>query len=160
MYKGEGRAYLHLPAKWLVGRKLLWWGEGPKGVVAGCVAPGRTKSFFSSVASDRGPGHQTQEPDAKVQVRFKQHGWDRGRPQMATGRVSLSAPWRSLSALGGRRRPCTECCCSPVIMGQWISLSGIFSHYSVFTLNRVSPGDAPRQKVLGSDWLESTWNTS
>lgn len=43
---------LHLPAKWFVGRKLLWWGEGPKGVVAGCVAPVRTRSLFSSGASD------------------------------------------------------------------------------------------------------------
>lgn len=51
-YKGEGRVYLHLPAKWLVGRKLLWWGEGPNGVVAGCVAPVRTRFLFSSVASD------------------------------------------------------------------------------------------------------------
>lgn len=50
--KGEGRGYLHLPAKWLVGRKLLWWGEGPKGVVAGCVAPVRTRYIFSWVASD------------------------------------------------------------------------------------------------------------
>lgn len=36
-------------------------------MVAGCVAPGRTRSLFSSVASDRGPGHQTQEPDARAQ---------------------------------------------------------------------------------------------
>lgn len=46
------QGYLHLPAKWFVGRKLLWWGEGPKGVVAGCVAPVRTRSLFSSGASD------------------------------------------------------------------------------------------------------------
>lgn len=137
--KGEGRVYLHLPAKWLVGRKLLWWGEGPKGVVAGCVAPVRTRSLFSSVAGDRDPGHQTQESQPKVQTA----GEDL-KQQLSEVRVGFL--WVLFEGLEG-----TECCCSPAVMGQWISLAGVFSHHFVFRLNRVSPGYGPRQKVLGSD---------
>lgn len=33
--------YLHLPAKWLGGRKLLGWGAGPYGEGAGCPEPVR-----------------------------------------------------------------------------------------------------------------------
>lgn len=31
--------YFHLPAKWLGGRKPLWWGEGPYGEAAGWPEP-------------------------------------------------------------------------------------------------------------------------
>lgn len=73
-----GQGYLHLPAKWFVGRKLLWWGEGPKGVVAGCVAPVRTRSLFSSgqvtPGTHRAPGHHIQELDAKAILKQQRQG--------------------------------------------------------------------------------------